>query len=154
MIQIDAIRDTSLLASLSVLLSLSIYTLKNNGDKIPPCLTPLDVAKKVLKHFPHLTTNSWEQHHARTRITGTYDLFIYCKAHFPHDKPVLSSHHFACFPKTSFPLSLTSLANVITFLLAFVCLFVCLPVCLFVSNITQKFIKGYCNENLWRGPGC
>ena len=48
----DAIRDTSYLASFSVLLSLFIYTLTNNGDKIPPCLMPLDVVKVVLKHYP------------------------------------------------------------------------------------------------------
>ena len=59
----DSYRCHPALASFSVLFSLIIYTLQNNGDKIPPCLTPLDVMKVVLKHFRHLTMNSCVQYH-------------------------------------------------------------------------------------------
>ena len=32
-----------------------MYTEHNFGDRIPPCLTPLDIEKKLEIHLPHLT---------------------------------------------------------------------------------------------------
>ena len=36
------------------LLKLSMYTLNNVGDSIPPCFTPLAIPKEEKTMFPHL----------------------------------------------------------------------------------------------------
>ena len=51
--------DTPIPLSCDLNSSASVYTINDNGDSTPPCMTPFMTVKHSDIRFPHLTLNVW-----------------------------------------------------------------------------------------------